>query len=396
LRTFALVSPILALALLAAAGIAAMRLPLPALHHAASLDLVLLGLVLGPGLDVLDRPTLRALAPVAALGIAWIGAGVGARLEWRLVRRLPRRAWALAALRAGAVFAATALAAWLLDRALPPLAAAWRPTIPALLVLAAAATVAAPDAVARVARAAGVRPAVAKAFARAATLDTALGAVAFAGTLAVYHPRQPIASLPLAVLQWIAVAVAAGGGVGMLLLWLTRLRAGVRGTDLLGVVLLGAGVGYATDLSPFVVCALAAALIVNLSPERRRVRALLEAWQPPIYGALLIVAGALLYLPTLWLLPAVLALGVVRVAARWAPDRLFPPRIGLATVAQGGVAVALGSSFYLLYGALGGGRAVLTTVVLGAALAQAMAGPLMTLAFRAAPLTAAPAQAEVI
>ena len=87
---------------------------------------------------------------------------------------------------------------------------------------------------------------------------------------------------------------------------------------------------------------------------------------------------------------------MVRVAARWAPDRFSAPRIGLATVAQGGVAVALGSSFYLLYGALGEGSAVLTTVLLGVALAQAMAGPLMTMAFRDAPLTAAPAQAEVI
>jgi hypothetical protein len=381
------VSPILALALVAAAGIAATHLRLPALRRRLSLyrlpaagawaPLVLLGLLLGPGLDVLDRVTLRTLAPITALGIGWVGAAFGARLEWRVVRRMPRRIWALAALQAAAVFGATALAAWLLARALPALAVAWRPTRPALLILAAAATVSGPGAVALVARAAGVRRARVRVFERAATLDTAIGALAFALTLAVYHPRQPFASLPLAALEWSAVAVAASGGVGMLFLWLSRLRSDVQGLDLLGVMLCGAGVGYAADLSPFVVCALAAAVIVNLSPARRRVQALLAAGEQPIYAAFLIVAGALLDLPTVWILPAVVVLGLVRVAARWANR-------GLATVAQGGVAVAVGGTFYLLYGP--GGGTVLTTVLLGVALAQAIAGPLMALAARSAPL----------
>jgi hypothetical protein len=395
------VSPILALALVAAAGIAATHLQLPALRHRLSLyrlpaiggwaPFVLLGLLLGPGLGVLDRPTVRDLAPVTALGVGWIGAAFGARLDWRLVRRVPRRIWALAALQGAVVFGATALGAWLLARAFPTLAAAWRPTRPALLILAAAATVSAPGAVALVARATGVRRALVKVFERAATLDTAIGALAFALTLAVYHPRQPFASLPLAALEWGAVAVAASGGVGMVFLWLSRLRpvslGGAAGLDLLGVMLFGAGVGYAADLSPFVVCALAAALIVNLSGERRRVRTLLEAWEPTIYAAFLMVAGALLDLPTLWVLPTVVVLGLVRVAGRWVRDRVFPPSVGLPTVAQGSIAVSLGGTFYLFYGGPGeGGAVVLTTVLLGVALAQALAAPLMALAVRSVPL----------
>src|SRR2546425_10834094 len=44
--------------------------------------LVLLGLALGPGIDLLDRPALRSIAPVTALAIGWLGAGLGARFEW--------------------------------------------------------------------------------------------------------------------------------------------------------------------------------------------------------------------------------------------------------------------------------------------------------------------------
>ena len=395
-------NPVLALALALAAGIAVTRLPLPHLRHSLSLDLVLaagaplvlVGLLLGPGLGVLDRTTLRALAPVTALGIGWIGAVFGAQLEWRLLRRIPRRVWALAAFQAAAVLVLTALTAWLLTRAVPALAAAWRPTLPALLTLAAAATISGPGAVALVARAAGVRRSVARALGLAAMLDTAFGALAFTLALGLYHPRQPFAGAALGWAHWVAVAVAASGGVGVLFLWLSRLRADLRelGLDLLGVMLLGAGVGYAADLSPFVVCALATALIVNLSPHKRRVQALLRAREDPIYAVLLILAGALLDLPTVWLLPAAVLLGAVRVAARWAAVRHgrewlhvrdLPPNFGLATVAQGGVAVALGLSFNLIYAGAG---TILTTVLLGVALAQAISGPLMGLALRPAPV----------
>jgi hypothetical protein len=402
-RTFALVNPLLALALVLAAGLAVTRLPLPHLRHSLSLDLVLaagaplvlVGLLLGPGLGVLDRGTLRALAPVAALGIGWIGAVFGAQLEWRLLRRIPRRAWALAALQAAAMLLLTAVTAWWLTRSVPALAAAWHPKRPALLTIAAAAMISGPGAVALVARAAGLRPSRARALGRAAMLDTMFGALVFMLALGLYHPRQSFAvgGAVLGWAHWVAVAVAASGGAGVLFLWLSRLRTDTRGlgVDLLGVTLLGSGIGYAADLSPFVVCALATGLIVNLSPLKRRVQALLLGWEHPIYAIFLIVAGALLDFPSAWILAAALLLGVVRVATRWAAVRYgrtwlqlrdLPPHVGLATVAQGGVALAVALSFNLIYA---GSGTILTTVLLGVALAQAIAGPLMALALRPAP-----------
>ena len=404
-------NPVLALALVLAAGLAVTRLPLPHRRHSPLLDLgvaagapfVLVGLLLGPGLGVLDHATLRALAPGMALGIGWIGAVFGARLEWRFLRRIPRRVWGLAAFQAAAVLLLTVVTAWLLTRAVPGLAPGWRPTLPALLTLAAVATISGPGAVALVARTTGVRTPLARALGLAALLDTAFGVLLFTLALGLYHPRQPFAGVALGWTHWVAVAVAASGGVGVLFLWLSRLRADLSelGVDLLGVLILGAGVGYAADVSPFVVCALATALIVNLSPLQRRVQALLLSWEEPVYAAFLITAGALLNLPTVWLLPAALLLGVVRVAARWAAARYgrewlkvhdLPPHVGLATVAQGSVALALALSFNLIYaGPVGswggrGGGTILTTVLLGVALAQTIAGPLMALALRPAPV----------
>jgi len=385
------VNPVLALALLLAAGLAATRLTLPHLRRPLSLDLalaagapfLLAGLLLGPGLGVLDHETLRAVAPVTALGVGWIGAVFGAQLEWRLLRRIPRRTWGLATLQGAAVLLLTVLTARLLTRAAPALAPAWRPTLPALLTLGAAAMISGPGAVALVARALRVPAALTRALALAALLDTALGGVVFAFALGLSQPHRSFAGAALGWAHWIAVAVASIGGVGVLFVWLSRLPGetdtDALGLDLVAVVLLGSGLGYAADLSPFVVCALATALIVNLSPLKRRVQALLDAWEPSVYAVFLVVVGALLDLPTLWLVPVALLLGAVRVAARWAA----PAHLGLATIAQGGVPLALAVSFTLTYA--GSGGSLLTTVLVGVVLAQAIAAPLMALALRPAP-----------
>src|SRR2546422_11762351 len=75
---------------------------------------------------------------------------------------------------------------------------------------------------------------------------------------------------------------------------------------------------------------------------------------------------------------------VARIAAKWAAVRYgrgllqltaVPPDAGLATAAQGAAAVALGLNFAVMYD--GGG--VLTTVVLGVAVAQLAAPALLRL-----------------
>src|SRR5258705_173696 len=309
------------------------RLPLPHLRPGLSLDLVLaagaplvaVGLLLGPGLGVLDHATLRALAPVTALGIGWIGAAFGARLEWRFLRRIPRRVWALAALEGAAVLVVTAVAARLLTRAAPALAQVWRPTVPALLIIAATAMISGPGAVTLVARAVRAPARLTRALGLAALLDTVFGALVFAFALGLSQPHRSFAGVALGWAHWVAVAIVSSGRVGALFLPFSPLWGNANlddlGLDLVGVVLLGSGLGYAADLSPFIVCALATALIVNLSPLKRRVQTLLVSWEPPIYAVFLVVVGALLDLPTLWLVPAALVLRVTPVAGRRAVVR---------------------------------------------------------------------------
>src|SRR6266480_4597935 len=389
-RTFALVNPVLALGLLAVAGLLAARLPRQSSRRPLWLDLaitagvplILLGLVLGPGIELLARPLLRALDPLTAGAIGWIGAVLGARFEWRYARRIPR-------------------GAWLLARLVPGLAAGWAPRLPAVLAIAAVAAASGPAAVTAAAQAVGVERHLTRALGRAATLETACAALAMGAPLALRHP-----------LSWAVFAVGGGALVGGVCASAARLIPVNEDVTpaVVGSVLFGAGIGYATDVSPFMVCALAGLVAVNASPRRRDVRAALRASQRPIYALVLIISGALLALPTLWILAAVLLLQALRIGARWLSGRYarvaltpreLPPHVGLGTVAQGGAALALALNYFLMYGvraeSTDAGVAVLTTLVLGVVLAQFAAPPLMRLAVRAgpAPLTPAPARPEL-
>jgi len=416
------VSPVLALAGLAAIGLLATRLPRPAWRRAPSLDLVLaaggplvcVGLVLGPGIGFVSASLLRALAPVTALALGWLGATLGAQFEWRYVRRIPRDVWLLAAWSAASGFAAVALAAALLARLVPALGMVWTPRLPVIVTLAAVAAASGPGAVTLVARTLGLGELVARRIARAAVLETAAGALAITVPLALHRPHAGAG----AELGWRAsliFAVGSGALVGMAFLSVSRLRPAPAdlGFALLATLLFGAGLGYAADLSPFVVCALAAGLIVNLSPRRHLVRHVLADWAQPLTTVMLVVTGALLTLPTVWLLVAAPLLALVRIAAKWGGVRFgreatrrpeIPPLAGLTTVPQGATALALGLGFFIQYGgpgtaALGGvsAAAVLTTVVVGVAVAQLAAAPLVALALRVdpPPLTRAPEASDL-
>ncbi|HXO86947.1 MAG TPA: hypothetical protein VN803_15605 [Gemmatimonadales bacterium] len=400
--------PLLALALVLVAGIGVTRLTRPSFRHPlldgileTGVPLVLLGALLGPGLGVLDAPTLRVLAPLMAVGIAWVGASFGARLEWRMLRRVTLRTWLVGAALALPVLVAIAAAVWALERGVRPLGDAWggaagaaggaRAAVGIALILGGALTTAASWRGPKLGR-------------RNALLDTAFGTAAVALGVALYHPHL--------LLRSIALTLVASVGLGGLFAGLARWQKDLSETSiavaLAGVVLAGAGFSYATGLSPFVVCGLIAAVLVSLSPPAIRFAAqkVLRRWEIPLYAAFLIIAGALIQRFSPWLLPAAVFLAVLRAGVRWVTVRFgldqmdpiwrslpfAPPReFGFPVMRQGAAAVALAAGFDLLRvdSPAGGspGGAVLLTVLLSVLAAEAVV--VLT------PLTAAPRHAEV-
>jgi hypothetical protein len=386
------VHPALALALVLIAGIGITRLSRPTFQRPPLLDdllatgapFVLLGLLLGPGLGAVDPAGLRLLVPLIALGIGWSGAVFGARLEWRMLRRVSRRGWLVGATLALPVLVVTTAGAWLLARALPAVAESWgHPSLPVALALGGALTTEANQRGPRLGR-------------RNALLDTTFGAAAVAVATALYHPHYAVRSIVL--------TLVAGGAFGGLCVALLRARETEPRDAAIGtfaVILCGAGFSYAAGLSPFVVCALEAAILVSVSPPalRHTIAAVLSRWETFLYAAFLIVAGALLHPLTVWLLVAAVTLAVIRVAVRWVTVRFGlervdpvwrflpfapPPEFAHTPIRQGTTAVALAAGFDLVRGGPG---AVLVTILLSVMAAEAIAS--------LTPLTASPRPAEV-
>jgi hypothetical protein len=215
--------------------------------------------------------------------------------------------------------------------------------------------------------------------------------------VALDHPHVAVRS----VIFTLVGSAALGGLFAGMARWILVRDPEDAAVAAFAVVLAGAGFSDAARLSPFVVCALAAAVFVSLSPPsmRRAVPGLLTRWEHALYAVFLVVTGALLRPLSPWVFVAAPLLALIRVAVRWVTVRFGldqvdpvwrslpfapPPEFAQSPVRQGASAVALAAGFDLVRGAPG---AVLVTILLSVMAAEAVAAR--------TPLTASARQAEV-
>jgi hypothetical protein len=145
---------------------------------------------------------------------------------------------------------------------------------------------------------------------------------------------------------------------------------------------------YALDLSPLAVCVVAGAVVANVCRFKVRVYAMLLSWEKPIYGILLVLAGAMLRPPDWWVVPmvAVLLFGrlIAKLFATWAAVRIVaaggvPKGLGLGLFSNGGLGLAIVVNCVLNYGSYAGVEsavvdAVFAAVVLAVAVSEVV-GP---------------------
>jgi hypothetical protein len=306
----------------------------------------------------------HALAPVGALAAGGIGAALGASLDGRLLRRVSRAAWVRAGLAAAGAGGAAGLGMAVLRHLVPGLAGAWRPPAPVVLTLAAVAAAAAPG---------SGWP--------ARLVPLVRGGAALLAAAALLPPwgaaRVPLRPGAVAL----GLAVGAGmAGVALAARALGRERAAPGApAGLVAALALVAGAGYATGVSPFVLCALVAAVAANAPRRRhaaRRLRRLLARGERLAVAGLGLAAAALLARPTAWLVAAgvlVAGLGAAGggAAVRWGGLLLRMPAPPAARAAPGSLGLALAVNFALMNEA---GAAALTAAV-SAVLAARLAAP---------------------
>ncbi len=307
--------PALSFTIVAAAGVAALaaprwRPPARVLGHLGDLGVLVplaLGALLSPVLHVIDAATLRVLAPAAVIAAGWAGATAGARGEWGALARSPVKPLIIAAARWAALAVATGVLVWLAARRVAPLAAAWVPLAATAATLAAAA--------------AGDRRDTASVAERGMAAGMTVVAVTLVGVF--FHSRQSVSGASVGWHYWLVLTPTLGAVFGLASVGAARLAPALslpRGLADAGLLVLAAGVGAATSVSPFVVCGLAAGAAATAAPNTP-LRLRLEAHAPVWRAVLGLCAGLWLRVPSVWLLALAAAVALLRPAADWALSR---------------------------------------------------------------------------
>jgi hypothetical protein len=357
-----------------------LRLPLSRLRGPLGVRNVLLtgteflfvGLLLGPGLGVLDARTLLGLAPVLGMGLAWIGLLFG--IQWQ-VRRLDEAT--RAGVRPAVVQAAVSgllvgLVFYPILRHLLGADAQW--ALVGALTLGAAASDTAQSALALMGRTTrGEARPLARMLTLVANLD-GLVAVAVVGAvcwLPVLHGGDGT------VWHWAALSVGTGGLLGVTVVALTsyRLSDDEHLLVLLGTVLTGAGLALYLSLSPLFVNAVAGVVIANLAGHRPLavLQSLLVRGDRAVYVLFLLLAGAQWQPQGATVFALALLYVVLRTAGKmaggWAGfrgrvDDATSRSVGAGLLSHGGLAVAVVVNLQQVHDGRSAVIDVVTTLVL--------------------------------
>lgn len=337
----------------------------------------------------------HSLGPIVAFVAGWVGFATGMRFDWRVLKTVPVRAFAVALSPAfaAAMAVGAAVAAVLLAVGTDP-----AESMAAALVTAAAAATSAPTLPALVRQRRAGRFAEARAALRAIEFSAGFSdALAIVLACLAFALFRPVSGETMEPLLLVAVVFAGGLTIG-LATWL--FLGGKSAEDerlLLGLAMLAlvAGFGGWLYFSPAAVAAIAAFVVVNLPGSRAATLiAAIRRVERPAVVTLMAVIGFYCAGPLTWLvLPVAGAMTVVRALAARAggalhhgpiagtPGLATPPGWTLGLAPQGifGLMVVL-SFFHVWNGDVG--RSVLAGVALAALINEAVAPTLLVRALR--------------
>ncbi|HEX8850726.1 MAG TPA: hypothetical protein VF761_14445 [Gemmatimonadaceae bacterium] len=319
-------------------------------------EYLLLGILLGPQVSgILSRETVESFAPIATLGLGWMGALLGAQLVLHRLVRIPavlyRVALVESLLTVAFVAALLTFALWV------GLEVTRDEAIVAATALGAVAVASASAGVAVVARQLGRRTPVVRQL-EVSTATNALVAIVTSGILfALVHRTPPGAGRPLTPTEWAVVTIAIGvvGGALFHLFVGEERKVDRLFVSLGGAIILVSGAATYLRLSPLLAAVCFGAVLGNTTRNRAEIVAALERVERPLYFALLVLAGAA-WRPSVraWSLVILLflgtrvaaKLGAARLAARW--NGMLPllgANWGRGLIGQGGLALAVALSY---------------------------------------------------
>lgn len=345
-----------------------------------------IGLALGEHfLGLLDRPTIERLGPVFSLGLGYFGLIFGLQLEFEKLLRFPLQYLSSTLIQAGITFLFVFILFFWLFHQMDASRAAFIPA----LAIGAVACCSSPTIVAlSVRETRPVKSAGIDLIRYIAGLDTIIGFTLFAAAACLVHTSPPpLGPACLPGLQWMALSIAFGMGMGYLLHLLTQTHCGENElwVFIIGIIIFSGGVSLFFELSPLFVTMVAGITAANLPGSKDRVFMAIFRQEKPFHIVFLILAGAVwqpglvsgLVLAGFYLLSRTagkICGGLV--AASWLPVRFqVSPLIGLGLLSQSGVAIAMAMDLYL--SGSGSNPDLLVAMLISAVLVNELFSPAM-------------------
>jgi hypothetical protein len=367
----------------------------PRLLFRTGTHFLIIGFLIGPsGLGVVTAEATRQLLPFLALGLGWVGFHFGLQLDRDSLRRFRAPYHVFAIGQAVLAFTLFLGVGWM---ALAIAGFTDRTAHLLLLGAASTAAVTAPAGIAMVSSNFLVKGRVRDLLLFVGSVDAWLGIVALQVGYSFYRADSVARDAGALSELSFFLAVALGLGIlcGIVFLWLVRVRPTSEELVLylLGICAFSAGAALQWGLSPLFVAMVMGAIVANMARDRERISVVLRRWEKPVYVTFLLLAGALLQVPSWWVFPCALAYALLRFVSKTVAaavmvsltpfDPGVPRRIGLGLIPQGGISIAMAASGMLVYSdlqfrGLAAEATLLAVVVIGVILSE-LTGPFLTI-----------------
>lgn len=323
-------------------------------------EFIVIGIILGPyGLGFLTLDVIDRIEPLLNIALGWIGLMFGFQLRFRDLKLLPLSNYSIAGIEALITYALTLGVFLVAGYVLFQNSSLEYGISSFAFVLAAIAAASSPAVVAAVVRRMKAHGRVSRLMRYAAGFDNVISVALFGLAYPFFHLTYQRGDMVMPGWGWLAISIASGLLLGILFHFFTTPKASSNENTMIavGMVVLSSGIAAYLHLSALFINLIVGAVLCNFSERQDRFYRLLISAEKPLYGILLIIAGALWYVS--WIMFAFAAIFILfRVAAKttgcWValkPYRgimSYPARLGPALLAQGGMALAIALDYRFL------------------------------------------------
>ncbi|MBN1354972.1 hypothetical protein JXA40_01745 [bacterium] len=333
------------------------RLPLAAQHlYLTGTEFILVGFLLGPaGINFFNPETVRALQPLLALTLGWIGLLFGLQLDFKLLKAFPRYYVQINLVHSFLLFIFTLGPVYIMMSCLT--GAGTTTLISVSVILAAAGSCTAQSSLAIMQKQLGISRNSLMNLLRFISSVDAILAIPVCGVLSCLYAESGIRFIRIPpAIQWFFLSICSA--VLLALLLNTLLKPTSHQSEMLvwtvGFVCLASGLAFYFQLSVLFITALMGFVLANRH-HAKRLYASTAMIEKPVYIFLLILAGSMvrsISMHSIWL--SFLFVGIrflTKLAGGYMTGKLFsrvrsiPPAYGLGLLSEGGISLAIAVSY---------------------------------------------------